>query len=160
MSQSPAFSTVSKKYSVRKGAVSVIESASSAVQQILAMEQILEKHKRELLSAMIWKISEANGKWNTRYFSENALNNAGARLQHEHVVTRKSLIDKLLARPEDFQTILEQIIACVVTTDDHKALSMFDSEEGWERYKKAGLKVWDRQTEQWLWEKWNSEKKN
>lgn len=141
--------SIRKKYSEKETALSIIESAASAVRQILAMEDVIEKHKREMLSDMIWKISEANGRWNTRYFSEGVLKDDDAKLQHEHVVTRKQIIDQLLENPEKYKTILKQVTACVVTTDEHQRLN--NSESGWERYKQSGIRVWDRLEEKWLW---------
>lgn len=141
--------SIRKKYSKKETALSIIESATSAVRQILAMEDVIEKHKREMLSDMIWKISEANGRWNTRYFSEGVLNDDDTKLQHEHVVTRKQIIDQLLENPEKYKTILKKVAACVVTTDEHQRLN--NSESGWERYKQSGIRVWDRLEEKWLW---------
>ena len=71
---------------------------------------------------MIWKITEAHGKYNTQFYSEGALQDAG-NFRHDHVTTRKNLIDRLMKSPFDFESILKDAIGCTVTTVEHKNLS-------------------------------------
>jgi len=48
----------------------------AAIADILRMgAEVLEEHKKALISRMLWKITEANGKYTTRYQSESALRN-------------------------------------------------------------------------------------
>ncbi len=140
--------SIRKKYFQKKNREEIISSAVSTVKQILAMQDVLEKHKREILSVMIWKISEANGRWNTRYFSAGVLSDKDEKLQHEHVVPRKFLIDRLLNNPKSYKSILSEITACIVTKEEHQKLN--SSNSSWGRYKQAGIKVWDRLEEKWL----------
>lgn len=67
----------------------IVESAITAIEGILKLP-ILERHKRALISGAIWFITEARGKYKTRYRSRASLD-PGAKLQHEHVFTRKDL---------------------------------------------------------------------
>ncbi len=141
---------IKKTYSENQKSQEIIDSAVLAVKQILEMKDVLEKHKKEMLSDMIWKISEANGKWNTRYFSEGVLDDKDAKIHHEHVITRKEIITQLLENPKDYKNILLNVTACIVTTDEHDLLGMQNSVSGWDRYKKAGVKVYDRIKENWF----------
>lgn len=123
----------------------IICSATTAIASILQMNQkVLPGHKRSLISRMIWKITEAHGKYNTQFCSEGALQDAG-NFRHDHVTTRKNLIDRLMKSPFDFESILKDAIGCTVTTVEHKNLSdLADEIIGWDRYKKAGVRVFDR----------------
>jgi hypothetical protein len=69
---------------------------------------------------------------------------AGVKLQHEHVFTRKDITDRIIAEPERAREILRDAIACVVTVDEHRRLSRIgEAMRGWERYTEAGIEVID-----------------
>ena len=56
-----------------------------------------ERHKRDLLDICIWQITEIDGKYNTRYRSEGAMDKKNwHEVQHEHVYQRKNLIERIL----------------------------------------------------------------
>ena len=60
----------SQKFEPNLEAEKVILSAKQAIMAILQMNsEVLKEHKRALISRMIWKITEAHGKYNTRYCS-------------------------------------------------------------------------------------------
>lgn len=125
----------------------IIESALTAIEGILTLD-ILETHKRELLSALLWKITEARGKYTTRYQSLGARNAPkGTKLQHEHVTTRKHLIDDILIHPEQARAIASTAIGCVVTKQEHELLTRITREQpklrGWDRYHAAGITIID-----------------
>jgi hypothetical protein len=93
----------------------------------------------------------AGSKYETRFRSLGALHvTDAAELQHEHVFTRKWLIDTMQANPTD--AVIEWImtnltIACTVTVDEHARLTKFDrTHQGWERYAAAGVEVFDMTT--------------
>ena len=136
---------LSKTFEPKPEAGEIILSATTAIASILQMSQkVLSDHKRRLISRMIWKITEAHGKYNTRFCSEGALRDADD-LRHDHVTTRKNLIDRLMNPPFDLEGILKDAIGCTVTTDEHENLSaLADEIIGWDRYKKAGVRVFDR----------------
>lgn len=122
--------------------VEIIESATTVIEGCLSLP-ILERHKRDIISGMLWKITEARGKYTTRYRSKGAME-ASARLQHEHVFTRKDLTDRILAEPERVREILRDAVACVITVDEHKRLSrVSEAFRGWERYTEARIEVID-----------------
>ena len=123
-----------------------IKSAITAIKAILPLELYLA-HKKELLSICIWKITEADGKYNgQRYWSKGARASQNAKWVHEHIYTRKELIERLLGG-EDVKPVVENAIACVVTKEEHKILSC-SSADGWERYKESNIKVYDAKLKQ------------
>ncbi len=140
-----------KPFKEQPGALQIIESASSAIAAILEMDHIvLPEHKKTLLSRMIWKITEAHGKYNTRYCSQAALQQR-AKLRHEHVYTRKSLVERLMQTPGDLENILNHAIGCTVTDSEHKRLTRVGKDlDGWGRYEKAKIKVFDRKERKWF----------
>ena len=134
--------------------------------------------KKELLTILIWKIGEYeientdSGSWYSkkkggkkyvmRYRSAAAKDLEGDNgLNHEHVYTKAWLIKELLNAKNDTRIISEiegKIIPCIVTKKEHKILSDNDrnakKEErilhGWDRYKNAGIRVWDTREKRWL----------
>lgn len=135
-----------KPFVPKAAAEETIRSAKIAIRDILRM-QILERHKRKLISTMIWKVTEAHGKWKTRYRSQGVLRHINATIQHEHVYRRKLLADELIASPECQEAILEKAVACVVTEEEHRKLSTIAGNTiGWDRYRKARIAVYDMVT--------------
>lgn len=120
------------------------------MKQVLSIKspEVLPEHVRELIDCLLWKITEADGKANTRYKTRGALECTDKRLlRHEHVFQKAKMIDALLkAEPGAVDRILQDAIGCIVTADEHDRLKMFDGEYGWERYRKAGLEVQDMVT--------------
>jgi hypothetical protein len=112
--------------------------------------EILLEHRKEVLHTAIWKITECEGKWNTRFKSVIALH--GKPWRHEHVYQRAKMVEALLrANPEDVDAILEKAVGCVVTIDEHLRLDEWDHLDGWARYEKAGIAVMDMATgTQWI----------
>ncbi|HZJ47894.1 MAG TPA: hypothetical protein VFD97_02520, partial [Acidimicrobiia bacterium] len=75
------------------------------------------------------------------------LSNRVAKIQHEHVVERKKLIDRLLADPINYESILAGAVACLVTVEEHDRLRLVDRDlEGWDRYRATGVVVYDMAT--------------
>src|ERR671918_749644 len=58
-------------------------------------------HPRQALPLAIWFHTESDGKWNTRYPSMTAVGAPPKMLDHEHVLTRKALVDRLVADPQN-----------------------------------------------------------
>jgi hypothetical protein len=125
-------------------------SAIALARHIVAIRHpdILPAHLRRALDAAIWAYTKADGKYSTRYRSVGALGEMNRRrLTHEHVVTRKLLVDRMLAEPQRVGEILATAVACVVTREEHRRLSEATradpSLEGWDRYAAAGIEVVD-----------------
>ena len=139
-----------KDFIEKKEKQEIVDSAMQAIKHILAMKNVIDKHKKELLSDMIWKISEVNGKWNVRYYSEGTLKDDNVSIYHEHVVSRKELIVRLFSNPEKYKEILNNVTACIVTKVEHDILEKQKNLSGWDRYKSARVKVYDRKQKKWI----------
>lgn len=131
----------------RHNEAAILESAITLTEATLALN-ILEQHKRDVINVMLWKITEARGKYTTRFRSTGAINAPkGTKLQHEHVTTRQSIIDAIMREPSRARELLNTAIGCTVTKDEHYRLTRISREQptlqGWERYKAAGITVID-----------------
>jgi len=134
----------------KKNTKEIKQSALKLAKVIVKTTNVLEIHKKKLLSELIWKITEAEGgKYNTRFISEG-FKKGGRPIQHEHVVPRKTLINQILNNPIEIETILNSAIGCVVTKDEHLALTKLKSGESWARYKNAGIRVYDQLNKKWV----------
>lgn len=123
------------------------ESAIKLVEATLRLD-ILDAHKRGVINGMLWAITESRGKYTTRFLSAAAFQPPpGTRLQHEHVIPRKELVDSIMKEPARAREFLQSAVACVVTRDEHRRLSEVTRNQpqlkGWERYKEAGVIVRD-----------------
>ena len=132
------------------------QSALALVSQLLQLQHVSERHLTELLSIGLWKWTEAAGvapyaKFNLRYVSGGVLHPDGpVSINHEHVWPRRWLIQRLRAKTtwsaEGLSEFLNTYgVACVVTVQEHALLGGVGPGEGWQRYRKAGIAVWDRQ---------------
>lgn len=138
-----------KKYQPHPDAHLRRESAIRAAQAILALD-LYPLHKRKFLSVCIWKMTEADGKYTTRYQTRQAWGADHSELAHEHVYRMKLLIDRLLQSPKNVESILREAVVCTVTRDEHRLLCDLDrttpQADGWERYRVAGIDVIDTLT--------------
>lgn len=112
-----------------------------------ARSDMYAAHVREVLSIAVWKFTECDGKYTTRFRSEGAMFAKSNAVHHEHVVTRKSLVDRLLIEPHNVSSIFADAIGCVVLRSEHSLLAAAEKTNpglsGWDRYRKAGIVVWD-----------------
>jgi hypothetical protein len=123
-----------------------------------------ERHYREACSLLLWKHSEAHGKYSgCRYWSNGALRSparagpgksdrrrhGGGAVRHEHLFPRAQLIRKLLGlgnpSPAEVAEMLERLnIGVVVTVEEHKSLPPDgDEADPWERYRRARIEWTD-----------------
>ncbi|WP_260703084.1 hypothetical protein [Edaphobacter flagellatus] len=126
-------------------------SATVLIKYLLTAErpEALPEHYRELLTVLLWKITEAESKkYDTRFQSEGAVHRSSDTvLRHEHVFQRKKMIAELEnASVQEVDDILAKAVGCTVTLEEHVLLSKFDDDYGWDRYRKAGIRVVDTQT--------------
>lgn len=78
------------------------------------------------------------------------------KVQLEHVTPRKKIIEEVLklTSEEDINKYLdEKCIGCLVLKAEHKTLndSIYNNEEVWQRYKDAGMRVFDIKKNYWVW---------
>jgi hypothetical protein len=124
-----------------------MQSFIHAASLVVGSKEILEKHKKQLLDTIVWKATEAAGrnKKDTRFITEFVYeaDRAGKsiKVNFEHVRPKKKVIGDLLASPDKIKSILYNAMACMVTHDEHRLLK---DGEGWDRYKAANLRVYDR----------------
>jgi hypothetical protein len=125
-------------------------SAVALIKRLLSItdDEVLDVHLNELLTVLLWKLTEAESlhKHKTRYQSEEALQcKDPGELRHEHVFQRGKMIAELkAARSEtEIEAILAKAAGCTVTIHEHSILAQFESEYGWERYRKASVAVID-----------------
>ena len=113
-------------------------------------DQLLPLHLRESLSNAIWKYTECDGKYSTRFRSRGAIEFPKEKLNHEHVLTRKLLITELLQNPDDYIAIMQKAVGCTVLRTEHLLLGSVEKENpllvGWDRYREAGIEVYDLKT--------------
>lgn len=142
-----------KPFRLRDDAGQRFQSVLAAVRAIRGMpDVVLESHKRRLLRSCLWQLTQSQGwgKYNLRYATAAArrLFEADRKelLHHEHVYTQKRMIDRLLTCDVDLiEEILKTACGCLVTRNQHKKLSKPDCEaDGWERYQRAGFRIFDR----------------
>ncbi len=124
-----------------------LRSAKEAITALLKLDLYLA-HKKELLDVCIWKITEADGKYKTRYWSEGATKSEEKYWRHEHVHEKKELITRLI-KGERLETVFDDMVACTVTKEEHSLLSK-SSSQGWQRYRDANIKVYDSMKSQWI----------
>jgi hypothetical protein len=125
----------------------ILKSAITLVEATLALN-ILDRHKRDVINGMLWSITQARGKYTTRFRSTAAMNApAGTKLQHEHVTTRKELAAAIMREPQRASELLCTAVGCVVTREEHQRLTAITRKQphlhGWERYTAAGIAIID-----------------
>ena len=138
------------KYIPHKERDSRINSAVTAIKALVRLD-LIQKHKKDLIDSCIWKITEADGKHNTRYRSYKSRSATKKQLRdehvHEHVFERKKLVEEILNNPNDIDKITKKAIACLVTKSEHEKLSEVSRKNpklvGWKRYDKASIKIYD-----------------
>jgi hypothetical protein len=148
--------TLIAQYVVSPAAAEIIASAKHLAELVVASDKLLNRHRKKILSEILWLISEANGKYSTRFRSAEVVRlaieepNSPTKIQHEHVYPRKRVIEDILRRRDaliqdsrSLGAILDKTVGCVVTHEEHRSLS--NSADGWERYN--GVEVLDMSTD-------------
>jgi hypothetical protein len=138
-------------YVAKAKAAAKRNSALTLVRLILNCgEDLLLAHKRKVLKDVVWIVTEADGKHRTRYRSKRVVDtaeknpNSTELVQHEHVVGRSLIADRLIQYPDQAKQILNSAVACIVMRDEHIRLN--DEVEGWRRYLEAeggSIEVYD-----------------
>lgn len=119
-------------------------SATRLAQVLVAADGIHPAHRRHALTNTVWWYTEADGKLKVRYRSAGVLADPAAKVHHEHVVPRKTLVDRMIADPDKIPEILASALACLVTVEEHGRLTALPPHlQGWDRYRAAGVAVVD-----------------
>lgn len=119
---------------------------------VVADDEIVLSHKREILSIALWKMTEADShKLGCRYRSAGVLGIEITPIQHEHVITRESMVTNMIdgGDPGRCAEIMETALGCLVTKAEHERLTKLERSHpdlsGWERYREAAVVVYDTQ---------------
>lgn len=119
-------------------------SAVRLAQVLVTADGLHPSHRRHALSNAVWWYTEADGKLKVRYRSAAVVAGGATKVQHEHVVPRKLLVDRMLAEPNAIPEILASAVACLVTVEEHRRLTALPPTiEGWDRYRAVGIEVTD-----------------
>ena len=132
----------------RKDSDRRMSSAVLLAKTIVSLKsELTSSHLREFLSNTIWKYTECDGKYTTRFKSRGAILQPKEKQNHEHVVTRKSLVDEIIAEPARIDEIFKKAIGCTVLKSEHKLITETEKLNpmllGWDRYVAAGVEVYD-----------------
>jgi hypothetical protein len=125
----------------------IFESAVRIVESVLRLD-VLKSHKRDIIDGMLWSITQARGKYTTRFRSVGACDaGKGVKLQHDHVIPRNELIADILREPGSARELLGSAIGCAVTAEEHRRLNEVTRKQpylkSWDRYQAAGITVRD-----------------
>ena len=132
-----------------------LRSAAALARFAVASDELTDYHQRQLLNNAVWYVTEAAGKYNTRFRSagvlwleaEAPIRKWRSELRHDHVTRRAALIRQLMMADADVEAVLRAAVSCVVTKSEHELLSRFDEVmDGWDRYLAAGVDVYDMAT--------------
>jgi hypothetical protein len=92
-----------------------IASARKLVRLLVEAEGLYPAHRKEFIKLALWLVTEAEaGKLNTRFCSRASCE-PGATVQHDHVYERAKMADRLIAHPNELDSILDFAVGCVVT---------------------------------------------
>lgn len=106
--------------------------------------------KKRMVGYVIWEVATyLNGNFKGRYRSKGVLA-PGATIQRDHVNQKARIIERLLANPDQADSILGDLVHCVVTKEEHDRLTAYSKMnsdvDGWDRYRMAGVEVMDMLT--------------
>ena len=109
---------------------------------------LIERQRKGIIDQSLWLMSERTPslKYSTRYCSVAAyeFRSDVKRLAHEHVWTRRRMIQAILAHPDRSRDILTNAIGCTVLREEHERLNQVPKDvDGWQRYLAAEIDVYD-----------------
>lgn len=138
----------SKPYSQRSNFDALLADLKKVIAHLLQLDINLSLKKR-LLVHSVWEVTKLNGDFKGRYRSKGALVSE-VEIQRDHVLQKARIVERLLANPDQMESILADVIHCVVTRAEHEMLTTYSRMnpdiDGWERYKGAGVEVLDMLT--------------
>jgi hypothetical protein len=142
----------SAKYEFKEDptATAIVQSAVRLIKLILQNGvELLPEHRRMVLDAALWKITEAESvhKHRTRFCSLAVFSAPDCECRHDHVFQKAKMIDDLIkSGPSAVDEIASKAVACTITKEENLILNRYKALDGWERYRKAGITVIDART--------------
>lgn len=125
----------------------LIEGVKDLAKSVVHNDKLSKKVKINILKFFQCIISEAHGKHSTRFRSKLVLDLAtynpmnDTKIIHEHVFTRAHISKQILEYPDKINDLLDSVVACIVTKEEHSRLTAVGSVEGWSRYSHANPPV-------------------
>jgi hypothetical protein len=118
-----------------------LAACARAARIAVETEDLLPAIRREWLNSALWGATNFRQKYDQRYRSASVEDGAPRPTwRHEHVVPRRWMADSIRKHLERERDIIALAVACVITTEEHAALTAFDrSHFGWDRYLAAGV---------------------
>jgi hypothetical protein len=142
--------TAKYEFTEHKDSKARLKSAIELIKLLIQPNShVLAEHRHEFLSIALWKITEAEStnKHRTRLCSEAVFAAPEGECRHDHVFQRAVMVRNLLSGgPADVEKVLEKAVACTITKDEHRLLNTYAHLDGWERYRAAGIVVFDSKT--------------
>ena len=100
--------------------------------------------KKRMLVHGIWEVAKATGDSQGRYRSERVIRTVGLQIQRDHIYKKNALVEELLGASPDLDKVISRAACCIVTAEEHHGLhSVGVHLDGWERYRVAGVVVYD-----------------
>jgi hypothetical protein len=104
--------------------------------------------KKRMLVHGIWEVARATGDFCGRYRSETVIRFEGCKIQRDHIYQKSTLVEQLLGASPDIDSIMDRARCCIVTAEEHEKLHRLQKNfDGWDRYRAAGVAVYDMQSE-------------
>jgi hypothetical protein len=142
-------SSHSKPYVQRRDFEAKLSDVKKVLASLLQLDISLDIKKR-MVGYIVWEITTyLHGNFKGRYRSKGAIA-PGAIIQRDHVNQKARIIERLLASPDQIDSILGGLIHCVVTKEEHDQLTAYSKMnpdvDGWDRYRMVGVEVMDMST--------------
>lgn len=138
---------------MEKSATKHVDDAKAVINAILPLN-VDKRIKKNVINLMIWHISGSDAAEKNRYITEKAKNSPESETISAQVNPLGNLAVKILENPLSFDTIMQSVISCTVSKEELKELGRIDKEfpgtEGWQRFKKAGIMIYDTETMEYL----------
>ena len=139
--------THQKRYLQTEATTARLEDVRSLLETLRGLPLALPLKKRMLAHA-IWEVAKATGDFCGRYRSEAVIRHPGQMIQRDHIYQKRTLVEELLGPAPNIDSIIERAYCCIVTAEEHAKLHGLSPKlDGWERYRAAGIVVFDMQTE-------------
>ena len=139
--------THQKRYAQTEATAARLEDVKTLLETLRGLSVALPLKKRMLVHG-IWEVAKATGDFCGRYRSEAVIRNPGQKIQWDHIYDKRTLVEELLGPAPNIDSIIERACCCIVTEEEHVKLHALSPKlDGWERYRAAGIVVYDMGTE-------------
>jgi hypothetical protein len=139
--------THQKRYFQTEATAARLEDVKTLLDMLRGLPVALPLKKR-MLAHGIGEVAKATGDFCGRYRSEAVIRNPGQKIRRDHIYQKRTLVEELLGPAPNIDSIIERACCCIVTEEEHVKLHALSPKlDGWERYRAAGIVVYDMQNE-------------